>query len=88
MIIGQDKILKVEMPEGFDSESAHDLDLEEVERRHILSILERVRWRIRGKGGAADILGLNPTTLYSKMKKLGIQRQRDEMSTFRRNKDE
>jgi transcriptional regulator of acetoin/glycerol metabolism len=88
MIISQDKVLKVEMPEAFDSERVYGFSLEEVERKHILSILEKGRWRIRGKGGAAEILGLNPTTLYSKMKKLGIQRLSDDISTFRRNKDE
>jgi transcriptional regulator with GAF, ATPase, and Fis domain len=39
-----------------------------------MEVLERVRWRISGKGGAADILGLPPTTLNSRMKKLGISR--------------
>jgi len=88
MIISQDKMLKVEMPEAFEPERVYGLSLEEVERKHILGILEKGRWRIRGKGGAAEILGLNPTTLYSKMKKLGIQRLSDDISTFRRNKDE
>ena len=48
--------------------------LEELERGHIIAVLERTRWRISGKGGAADILGLVPTTLHSRMKKLGISR--------------
>jgi len=37
-------------------------------------VLERVHWRISGKGGAAGILGLRPTTLHSRMKKLGVSR--------------
>jgi PAS domain S-box-containing protein len=48
--------------------------LEEVERRHILSVLERTGWRVDGKNGAAEILGLKRTTLQGRMKKLGIQR--------------
>jgi len=45
-----------------------------MERSHITAVLERVRWRIAGKGGAAETLGLKASTLYSKMKKLRIQR--------------
>jgi transcriptional regulator with GAF, ATPase, and Fis domain len=48
--------------------------LKEVERNHILAILEQTRWRIRGDAGAARILDMNPTTLESRMKKLGIRR--------------
>ncbi len=46
--------------------------LDEVERKHILQILARCEGRIAGPGGAAEILGLNPSTLRSRMKKLGI----------------
>jgi transcriptional regulator with GAF, ATPase, and Fis domain len=48
--------------------------LEDTERRHIVSVLERTGWRVAGKAGAAEILGLNRSTLLSKMKKLGIRR--------------
>jgi formate hydrogenlyase transcriptional activator len=48
--------------------------LEEVERRHILSVLEETGWRVSGKNGAAAILGLNRSTLESRMAKLGIVR--------------
>jgi formate hydrogenlyase transcriptional activator len=43
-------------------------------RTLILSVVERTRWRIRGAGGAAELLGLKPTTLEARMKKLGIRR--------------
>ena len=46
----------------------------DVEKEHILSVLEKVNWRIRGENGAAAILEMKPTTLESKMKKLGIKR--------------
>jgi formate hydrogenlyase transcriptional activator len=48
--------------------------LTEVERRHILRVLSNGRWRIEGPGGAAQVLGLKPSTLRSRMMKLGIVR--------------
>ena len=49
--------------------------LEEVEREYILRTLESTGWRIEGTNGAANILGLNPSTLRTRMAKLGIQRR-------------
>ena len=43
-------------------------------KQHILAVLERTGWRVSGKQGAADILGLKATTLEARMKKLGITR--------------
>ncbi|HSB44354.1 MAG TPA: sigma 54-interacting transcriptional regulator [Nitrospira sp.] len=51
------------------------LTLEEVERQHIVDVLEQTNWRVSGEKGAAKILGLNPTTLEARMKKLGIERK-------------
>ncbi|HXL08992.1 MAG TPA: helix-turn-helix domain-containing protein, partial [Candidatus Bathyarchaeia archaeon] len=48
--------------------------LDEVGKNYILQILEQTRWRIEGPKGAATILGLNPSTLRSRMLKLGIRR--------------
>ena len=48
--------------------------LEEVERRHIESVLNQVSWMIEGERGAARILDMNPSTLRSRMQKLGINR--------------
>jgi formate hydrogenlyase transcriptional activator len=45
----------------------------DAEREHILRELERAGWHIKGPNGAAAVLGLNPATLYSRMKKLGIR---------------
>jgi transcriptional regulator with GAF, ATPase, and Fis domain len=50
------------------------LPLEEIDRRHITNVLHNVKWRIRGKRGAAEILGLKPSTLEFRMKKLGIKK--------------
>jgi transcriptional regulator of acetoin/glycerol metabolism len=46
----------------------------EMEKAHILEALRRCDWRVSGKGGAAELLELRPTTLYSKMKKLGVSK--------------
>ena len=46
----------------------------EAERRAIIRALEQTGWRISGQHGAAELLGLKPTTLHAKMKKLGIRR--------------
>ncbi|HEX9271844.1 MAG TPA: sigma 54-interacting transcriptional regulator, partial [Candidatus Binatia bacterium] len=48
--------------------------LEELERGHILQVLQQTRWRVEGPKGAAAVLGLNPSTLRSRMHKLGIRR--------------
>lgn len=49
------------------------LTLEEIERDYILKVLEHTRWRIRGENGAAKILGIKPTTLEFRMRKIGIK---------------
>jgi PAS domain S-box-containing protein len=51
------------------------LDLESIERNHILAVLEQTSWVIEGSRGAAALLGLHPNTLRSRMKKMGITRQ-------------
>jgi transcriptional regulator with GAF, ATPase, and Fis domain len=48
--------------------------LEAVERLHIEEVLRRCRWRINGRGNAAEILGLHPNTLRFRLKKLGLER--------------
>jgi formate hydrogenlyase transcriptional activator len=48
--------------------------MEEVEKEHIISILDKTNWKVSGEKGAAKILGLNATTLEARMKKLGIAR--------------
>ncbi len=50
------------------------ITLLEVERRHILHVLNSSCWRIEGAGGAAAVLGMKPSTLRSRMAKLGIAR--------------
>jgi PAS domain S-box-containing protein len=56
------------------SEVPSPQSIEQVERSHILEVLIRTNWRIEGTKGAAALLNLNPSTLRSRMKKLGVQR--------------
>jgi transcriptional regulator with GAF, ATPase, and Fis domain len=48
--------------------------LVDVEKEHIRGVLENTGWRVRGLGGAAERLGLKPTTLETRMAKLGLRR--------------
>ncbi len=54
-----------------------DRSLADAEKGHILAVLRQTNWRIEGPNGAAAILKLNPSTLRSRMKKLGVERSRD-----------
>ena len=48
--------------------------LEENERHHVLWALNKTGWKVRGIGGAAELLDIHPSTLTYRMKKLGINR--------------
>jgi len=79
MIVSSNRTLTIQAPKLMSSETSDagslaDRNLEDMERRHIVSVLEKNGWRVGGKGGAAEVLGLKRSTLYSKMKKLGINR--------------
>jgi formate hydrogenlyase transcriptional activator len=52
------------------------LHLEEVERAHILRVLREVGWRIKGADSASVRLGMKPSTLYGRIKRLGIVKER------------
>ncbi len=84
VIVSSGSELTIRLPENSGNRSSRQLSLEELESRHIEDILRQTGWRIKGDGGAARILGLNPATLYSRMKKLGIvsQRTKDGISTL------
>jgi transcriptional regulator with GAF, ATPase, and Fis domain len=49
-------------------------ELEELERQNLLEALRRTRWKVSGPGGAAELLGVRPTTLASRIKAMAIQR--------------
>jgi len=75
MIVSSGSTLQVRPPAlDVAGRSEEARDLQEVERRHILRVLKETGWRVAGKRGAAEILGLKPTTLESRMKKLGVHR--------------
>ena len=46
-----------------------------MERRNVLAALKHAGWRISGHGGAAELLGIKPSTLTYRMKKLNIERE-------------
>ena len=64
------------MPSPPPASVASGVTLIEIEKRHIRTVLDTTRWRIEGGGGAAQLLGLKPSTLRSRMLKLGIARPR------------
>lgn len=74
LIISDKGILKVELPSISKSSSMHRTKLQDIEKDHIISVLESTNWKLGGTGGAAEILGLKRTTLYAKMEKLGIEK--------------
>jgi PAS domain S-box-containing protein len=82
MILSRGNALQVELPTNVDAserapskpERQVEGTLEDVERRHILEVLQLARWKIGGKDGAASHLGLSRTTLQGRMRKLGIRR--------------
>jgi formate hydrogenlyase transcriptional activator len=74
MIVSSGTRLKIEHPDSGPTEAQPSQAMEEVEREHLLRVLEQTAWRIRGKKGAAGILGLKPTTLEFRMAKLGLRR--------------
>ena len=61
-----------EVPKGIEERESKGLV--EMEREHILAVLQEIGWKIEGHKGAAQLLGINPSTLRSRMKKLGIKR--------------
>jgi formate hydrogenlyase transcriptional activator len=74
MIVTAGKTLEIRVPRMMSSENSESSLLEDVERKHILNVLQKTGWRLTGPNGAAEILGLKRTTLQSKLKKLGISR--------------
>jgi formate hydrogenlyase transcriptional activator len=75
MILCSGTTLDVRIPETVTvSKVSHGQTLRDVEREQILAALVGANWKVGGKGGAAELLGLERTTLNSKMKKLDIKR--------------
>ena len=72
LVVDQFSIPAVAESTAQSEPSGHSL--EQVERAHIIRTLEATGWRVKGKGNAAERLGLSESTLRYRMKKLGIIR--------------
>jgi len=82
VLFAKDDVIKeMTFPEIFKSElgisetTFHTKTLQEVEKEHILKVIKKCNGRISGTNGAAKLLGLPPTTLASRMQKIGIKRE-------------
>ena len=74
MIVATGPRLTIGLPAASRGAEKHSTRLSDVERKHIRTVLESTGWRIRGTGGAAERLGLRPTTLETRIAKLGLSR--------------
>jgi formate hydrogenlyase transcriptional activator len=74
MIMSTGRRLTCPLPATSTASVRRSAKLEDVEREHIRTVLESTGWRVRGAGGAAEQLGLQPTTLESRLAKLGLKR--------------
>jgi PAS domain S-box-containing protein len=74
MILSNDTTLRIPPLSQRADTPAENETIAEVERQHIIEVMEQTGWRVRGKGGAAEILDIKPTTLESRMQKLHIKR--------------
>ena len=65
--------LAIQLPDRSPGKRHHPQRMVDVERSHVLAVLEQTGWRIRGRGGAAEVLGLKPSTLESRIARLGLR---------------
>lgn len=80
LLTSGDSLNNIDIPDNMEPDAEHDnantstgiKTIRELEKDHILSVLKKCNGRIGGSGGAAEILDVAPTTLISKMNKLGI----------------
>jgi transcriptional regulator with GAF, ATPase, and Fis domain len=77
LITSQGGCLQIDVPASDYcqiSTAPANMNMDEANRRHIVVALKKARWRIQGPRGAAQLLGLKPSTLRYRMRKLGIAR--------------
>ncbi len=77
MITATGRRLTIPVPQSSTAATKRSPKLADVEKEHIRAVLETTGWRIRGAGGAAERLGLAPTTLETRLAKLGLRRPKD-----------
>jgi formate hydrogenlyase transcriptional activator len=75
LILNSGPIFRAEFPNALQEKKTNLRRLEEIDKEHLCNVLQSTHWRVRGQGGAAEVLGLKPTTLEARMKKLGIRRR-------------
>lgn len=80
MILAKGTRLTIPLPATAPAIGGRSVRLADVQKEHIRKVLESVGWRIRGINGAAMRLGLRPTTLETRMAKLGLARPRAKAS--------
>lgn len=76
LIIVTGPALWIEKPKITEAKNGKLSTLEEIDKRHIIQALNSTGWKVSGGKGAAEILAMNPKTLESTMKKLGIKREK------------
>src|SRR5262245_50158490 len=87
VITTRDGLISIELPSALDAPQASERlgdsavvrvrteeELREAERANVLAVLHKTRWKVYGRGGAAELLGIKPGTLAARMKKLGLRR--------------
>ena len=77
MITATSRRLTIPVPQLSPAATKRSPKLADVEKEHIRAVLETTGWRIRGAGGAAERLGLAPTTLETRLAKLGLRRPKE-----------
>ena len=80
MIVAQGPQLTIPLPAPAAALGRQTERLSDVEKDHIRAVLENTSWRIRGASGAAARLGLRPTTLETRIAKLGLRRPKPSAS--------
>jgi formate hydrogenlyase transcriptional activator len=74
MILATAPGLTIPLPSASPASVRQSVKIKDIETEHFRHVLESTGWRIRGAGGAADRLGLPPTTLEARLAKLGLKR--------------
>lgn len=66
---------KLEDTDAIQPEYFTETEIRRLERENILTILRKTGWKIKGVSGAAELLGVKPTTLISRIEKMGLKRE-------------